>query len=232
MSKLSICYLPAQWLALDADRRRESACVVIDVIRATSTIATALAHGAGGIRPVASVAEAEQLKAQRPDLLLAGERHGRALPGFDLGNSPRAMTPDIVAGRELILTTTNGTQALAACRGARAVLTASLLDLSAAADKLRALGSPWILICAGFEGDFGMDDAIVAGALAETLGEWSPFNALYRSVRNDLAATLLASQAGQELVKIGLQDDVPFCAQRDRFAIVPMLGEDGVLRAG
>jgi 2-phosphosulfolactate phosphatase len=231
VKNLSICYLPSQWRAFDPERLRDSVCVVVDVIRATSTIATALAHGASGIRPVASVGEAEQLKAQRPDLLLAGERHGRALPGFDLGNSPRAMTPETVAGRELILTTTNGTQALAACRGARAIVTASLLDLSATANKLRALGPPWILVCAGFEGDFGLDDAIVTGALAEALDEPSPFAALYRSVRHDLAATLLHSQAGQELVTIGLQDDVPFCAERDRFALVPILGEDGVLRA-
>ena len=231
MKNLTVCYLPVQWLAFDPERLRDSVCVVIDVIRATSTIATALAHGASGIRPVASVAEAEHLKAQRPDRLLAGERQGRALPGFDLGNSPRAMTPETVAGRELILTTTNGTQALAACHGARAVVTMSLLNLSATAEKLRSLGAPWTLVCAGFEGDFGLDDAIVAGALADVLDEPSPFTALYRSVRQDLGATLLQSYAGQELVKIGLQDDVPFCAERDRYAVVPMLGEDGVLRA-
>ena len=231
MNRLSICYLPAQWLALDEARRRGSVCVVIDVIRATSTIAAALAHGATGVRPVASVAEAEQLKAQRPELILAGERHGRALPGFDLGNSPRAMNAATVSGREIILTTTNGTQALAACRGARAVATCSLLNLTATAERLRELGPPWIVLCAGFEGDFGLDDAIVAGALAEALDEPSAFTALYRSVRNDLAATLLGSNAGQELVKIGLQDDVPFCAERDRFALVPALDADGVLRA-
>jgi 2-phosphosulfolactate phosphatase len=231
VNNLSICYLPAQWLALDEATRRESVCVVIDVIRATSTIVAALAHGATGIRPVAGVTEAEQLKAQRPELILAGERHGRALPGFDLGNSPRAVNAETVSGREIILTTTNGTQALTACRGARAVVTSSLLNLTATAEKLRALGPPWIVLCAGFEGDFGLDDAIVAGALAEALDEPSPFTALYRSVRGDLAATLLGSNAGRELVKIGLQDDVPFCAERDRFMLVPLLDANGVLRA-
>jgi 2-phosphosulfolactate phosphatase len=231
VNSLSTCYLPAQWLALDEARRSESVCVVIDVIRATSTIAAALAHGATGVRPVTGVAEAEQLKARQPELILAGERHGRALPGFDLGNSPRAMNAERVAGRELILTTTNGTQALAACQGARAVLTCSLLNLTATAEKLRALRPPWIILCAGFEGDFGLDDAIVAGALAEALNEPSPFTALYRSVRGDLPATLLGSNAGQELVKIGLQDDVPFCAQIDRFALVPVLDAEGVLRS-
>lgn len=230
MKKLTVCYLPAQWLAFDPGHLRDSVCVVIDVIRATSTIAAALAHGASGIRPVAAVAEAEQLKGRQPELLLAGERHGFALPGFDLGNSPRTMTPDAVGGRELVLTTTNGTQAISACRGARAIMTGALVNLSATAEKLRVLGPPWIVVCAGFEGSFGLDDAIVAGALAEALGEPSPFAALYHSVRGDLVGTLLGSQAGRELVKIGLQDDVPFCAERDRFALVPTLGEDGVLR--
>ncbi len=230
MNDLTLCYLPAQWRALAETTRRESACVVIDVIRATTTIAAALASGSTGIRPVASVAEAEALKAEQPARLLAGERQGVALPGFDLGNSPRAMTADTVGGRELILTTTNGTQALAACRDARAVLTCALVNLGAVAEKLRALGPPWIVLCAGFEGDFGLDDAIVAGALAEALDQPSPFTALYRSVRHELAATLLGSQAGQELAKIGLQDDVPFCAERDSLAVVPLLGADGVLR--
>ena len=230
MNNLTVCYLPSQWRSLDADQLRASACAVIDAIRATSTIVAALAQGAVGITPVASVAEAEHLKAAHPDTLLAGERQGRMLPGFDLGNSPRAFTADRVGGRSLILTTTNGTQALAACRGARAVVTASLLNLTATAAKLREMGPPWIILCAGFEGDFGMDDAIVAGALAEALGETSPFAALYRSVRHDLPGALLNSHAGQELVKIGLEGDVPFCAEVDRFSVVPTLSADGVLR--
>jgi 2-phosphosulfolactate phosphatase len=230
VKNLTLCYLPAQWRSLAATQRQESVCVVIDVIRATTTIAAALAGGATGLRTVAGVAEAEALKAGQPDRLLAGERQGLALPGFDLGNSPRAMTPAAVGGRELILTTTNGTQALAACTGARAVVTCALVNLGATAEKLRALGPPWIVLCAGFEGDFGLDDAIVAGALAEALDEPDTFSALYRSVRGDLAAALLGSHAGQELVKIGLQDDVPFCAERDSLAVVPMLGTDGVLR--
>ena len=231
MNNLTLCYLPAQWRMLAETQRRESVCVVIDVIRATTTIAAALTSGATGIRPVASVAEAEALKAEQPGRLLAGERKGLALPGFDLGNSPRTMTPAAVGGRELILTTTNGTQALAACAGARAVVTCALVNLGATAERLRALGPPWIVLCAGFEGAFGLDDAIVAGALADALDEPNPFGALYRSVRGDLAAALLGSHAGQELVKIGLQDDVPFCAERDSLAAVPLLGADGVLRA-
>jgi len=231
MSDLEICFLPAQWRALDSEKRAASACAVIDVIRATSTIATALAHGALGVRPVADVAEALSLKERNPEALLAGERGGRPQPGFDLGNSPREMTTERVGGPEMILTTTNGTQALAACAGARAVVTASLLNLDAAAARLRELGPPWLILCAGHEGGFGVDDAIVAGALAEALDRKHPLVSLYHSVRRDLAESLLGSLAGQELVKVGMADDVPFCAELNQFALAPILGSDGVLRA-
>jgi 2-phosphosulfolactate phosphatase len=230
MKDLDICYSPAQWRALNADRLHTSACVVIDVIRATSTIVTALAHGASGVQPVASVSDAFVLKAQNPAALLAGERGGQALPGFDLGNSPEDFTTERVQARPIILTTTNGTQALAACQGARAVVTASFLNLDAVAGRLQEIGPPWIILCAGHEGDFGVDDAVVAGALAEALDQDHALVSLYRSVRGELTETLLRSAAGRELLKVGLEKDIPFCAQLNLFPIVPTLGEDGLLR--
>jgi 2-phosphosulfolactate phosphatase len=229
MSDLEICYSPAQWRKLEAEKLRASACAVIDVIRATSTIATALAHGAG-VRPVAGVEEAFALKKKNPAALLAGERGGQALAGFDLGNSPEDFTTERVQGRLVILTTTNGTQALAACAGARAVVTASLLNLDAVAARLRELGPPWLVVCAGCDGEFGVDDAIVAGALAEALEQDHALVSLYRSVRRDLTEALLGSAAGQELRRVGLEKDVPFCATLNLFSMVPTLSKDGVLR--
>jgi len=230
MPDLTICFSPAQWRALTAQQLRASTCAVIDVIRATSTIVTALDQGAPGVLPVASVPDAFAAKARNPGALLAGERGGQALPGFDLGNSPEDFTMERVHRRPIILTTTNGTQALAACHGARAVVTASLLNLEAVAARLREIGPPWIIVCAGCDGEFGVDDAVAAGALAEALDREHPLVSLYRSVRGDLTETLLGSAAGRELLKVGLEKDVPFCAQLNLFSIVPMLGEDGVLR--
>jgi 2-phosphosulfolactate phosphatase len=229
MSEL-ICYLPSQWQALKPEQLQNSVCVVIDVIRATSTIVTALANGASGVQPVAAVEDAFSLKAQDATALLAGERGGKALDGFDLGNSPEAFTAELVTGRRVILTTTNGTQALAVCQGARGVLTAGMVNVSAVAARMIELGPPWTIVCAGFNGQFGLDDAIVAGALVEAMGQDHALVSLYRSVKGNLAEALLDSWAGQELVKIGIEKDVPFCAQRDLFSVVPMLGEDGVLR--
>jgi len=230
MSDLEICHSPAQWRKLDAPRLRDSTCVVIDVIRATSTIVTALANGADGVQPIGSVEDAFALKAKNPEALLAGERGGQALPGFDMGNSPEDFTAARVQGRRVILTTTNGTQALAACHGARVVVTASFLNLAAAAAHLREVGPPWMIVCAGCNGEFGLDDAAVAGALAEALGQDHALVPLYRSVRVRLTETLLGSSAGRELLKIGMEKDIPFCAKLDFFSIVPMLGADGVLR--
>jgi len=230
MTNLEICFSPVQWRALDVERLRASACAVIDVIRATSTIVTALAHGASGVQPVAAVADAFAAKARDTGALLAGERGGQALPGFDLGNSPEDFTTGRVQGRPIILTTTNGTQALAACQGARAIVTLSFLNLDAVAARLREIGPPWIIACAGHEGEFGVDDAAVAGALAEALGQEHALVSLYRSVRTELPEMLLGSAAGQELLKVGMEKDVPFCAQLNLFSIVPTLGADGVMR--
>ena len=230
MRDLEIYHSPSQWRKLTPEKLGAAACVVIDVIRATSTIVTALANGARKIQPVASVEEAFALKEQNPKTLLAGERGGQALPGFDLGNSPEDFTPELVKGQHIILTTTNGTQALAACAGASLVFAASFLNLEAVSARLREIGPPWIFVCAGCNGEFGVDDAIVAGALAESLDQDDPMVSLYRSVRRDLKAALLGSDAGRELMKVGLEKDVPFCAQMNLYPIVPTLGADGMLR--
>ena len=231
MSDLTICHSPFQWRALDPERLRASACAVIDVIRATSTIAAALAHGATGVHAIADSADAFAEKARHPESVLAGERGGRPLPGFDLGNSPEDFTTENVKGRHILLTTTNGTQALTACRGARTVIAASLLNLDAVAARLLELGPPWLVICAGCDGEFGVDDAVVAGALAEAMGQDHALVPLYRSVRREMTQTLLGSAAGLELLKVGLEKDVPFCAQLNLFSTVPTLDKDGVLRS-
>jgi 2-phosphosulfolactate phosphatase len=230
MSPLTILHSPDQWRAIPADQLRGSVAVVIDVIRATSTIATALAQGADGVQPVAAVEDAFALKAQDPKAVLAGERGGQMVEGFDMGNSPEDFMRKRINNRRVILTTTNGTQALAACMGARAVATASLLNLDAVAERLQELRPPWLVICAGCNGFFGVDDAIVAGALAEALEQDHAFLHLWRSVKKNLTETLLGSEAGRELARVGLAKDVPYCAQVSKLSVVPMLGEDGVLR--
>jgi 2-phosphosulfolactate phosphatase len=230
MSPLTILHSPEQWRAIPEDQLRGSVAVVIDVIRATSTIATALAQGAASVVPVAKVEDAFAIKARNPQAILAGERGGQMVEGFDLGNTPEDFMRKRVNNRHVILTTTNGTQALAASRGARAVVTASLLNLDAVAERLQELRPPWLVLCAGCNGFFGVDDAIVAGALAEALEKDHAFIHLWRSVKKDLTGALLGSEAGRELARVGLEKDVPYCAQVSKLSVVPVLGADGVLR--
>src|SRR5580692_7380997 len=132
---LEVLFTPAEFATLPQRDLSGTVCVVFDVLRATSTIVTALANGADAVIPVAEIPEALAAKRARPDLLLGGEREGVRIRAdqtggvdFDLGNSPREFTRERVAGRTIILTTTNGSRALRACAGARAVFAGSFLN--------------------------------------------------------------------------------------------------------
>lgn len=144
-------------------------CVVFDVLRATSTIVTALAAGASAVLPVATIGEAEALKKERPGRLLGGERHGLPPEGFDCGNSPLEYLA-AAAGREVILTTTNGTWAVGKCAGARAVWIGALLNLDATARALARSGfEDVLLVCAGTFETVALEDVFAAGALITAL---------------------------------------------------------------
>jgi 2-phosphosulfolactate phosphatase len=211
----------------------EATAVVIDVIRATSTIVEALAAGARAVYPTLSTEEAIRLANSlgRDDTLLCGERRGLKIEGFDLGNSPAEFTRERVAGRRLVMSTTNGTRAFLAAEGAERVLAASLLNLSAVARAV-ADAENLVLICAGKEGRFSLDDALCAGLVLKSLardadgGERemddasSAVLALADTSAVD-AGLLRETAAGAALVEIGLERDLDRCAELDRHALVP-----------
>ncbi len=215
--------------------------VVIDVIRATTTIVEALANGATAIYPTRSTEDALRLVGSlgREDTLLCGERKGLMIEGFDLGNSPREFDRDRVEGRGIVLSTTNGTQALAAAAGADRVLVAALLNLNAIAKALKGT-SDLAIICAGKEGAFSLDDVICAGLLLERVLEADPEPAtLNDAARGALALAehlvpdrdLLAdTAAGQALVEIGLEADLALCARQDVHDLVPEM-QDRTIRS-
>lgn len=219
--------------------------VVIDALRATSTITTALAHGAEAVRPFATVEEARAYKDAHPEVLLAGERGGNPLPGFDLGNSPREMSPDVISGKRLALTTSNGTPALHAAAQAAVpgdqILAGSLLNAQAIADHVQNHPDAAVchvrIICAGTGRGFSLEDAITASALASKLplADKHPAQALWRAYgksEESLLTTWRATRNGRHLVKIGRGEDIPFCLQQDTYATVPILDADGWLRTG
>jgi len=214
--------------------------VVVDVLRATSTLVAALSSGARGIYPAAGTDEALRLAQSlgREDTLLCGERKGARIEGYDLGNSPAEFTRDAVADKRLVIDTTNGTTALIAVSEAHRVLTAAFVNLAATA-RLLAGTEDVLVACAGREGSFGLDDAVCAGALVSELGGPEALElddgaraAYVLASRWPTDAEFLAgTSAGRALVELGLRGDLEWCARRDMHDIVPEM-RDRVIVAG
>jgi 2-phosphosulfolactate phosphatase len=235
---------PAELPALGHRDLSDTACVVFDILRATSTFVTVLHHGAAAIIPASEIAEAIALRQQQPDVLLAGERNGvrirAAQPGgidFDFGNSPREFTPEKVRGKTIASTTTNGTRALRACADAKMILAGSFLNLSATAKFLTRLQPEEILlVCAGTAESAALEDVLAAGALADLLAdELTDSTQIARQVflrsKADLAAAIAGSRNGRRLLGIPeLRADVAFCSQRDVFNLVALMDAGGSLR--
>src|SRR5687767_4329344 len=145
--------------------------VVLDVLRASTTIAEALAAGARALFPVATIEEAIGLARTlgREEVLLAGERKALPIEGFDLGNSPGEFTPERVGGKIVVMSTTNGTLAITAAAGSERVVVGSWLNFQAVVDELARSGAEPVLLCAGRERGFGLEDAVCAGQMAAAL---------------------------------------------------------------
>ncbi|MDR1599189.1 MAG: 2-phosphosulfolactate phosphatase [Oscillospiraceae bacterium] len=215
--------------AIDADL-----ALVIDTLRMTSVAATALANGCAGLLAVETVDEAREL-APRHGSLLGGERGGTRVDGFDLGNSPIEYTVGRVSGKSLVVTTTNGTRAVAKARSSRRVWLASLLNARAVADRLRSSGFGGVaMICAGTQGMFSMEDALTAGAIIHRLDGMASMDdfaqacmILYGSLRHDLTAALRGASHAKRLASLGFARDVEFCLREDSLEAIPALGGDG-----
>ena len=161
---------PADIAAVEPARLVGVTAVVFDVLRATSSLVTALAHGTREVRPVRTIDEAREVTCSWPGARLAGERHGDPIVGFDFGNSPLEFMPEAPA--RLVTTTTNGTIALRACAGAEVVIAASLLNLGAVANGLRAAAPGRVLmVCAGTFETAALEDIYAAGSLIDLLGK-------------------------------------------------------------
>lgn len=232
--KLDVVFTPAGLTSAEVQGRT---VFVIDILRATTAMCAAVSHGAKAIIPVASTEEALRLAQTigSGDLLLAGEKNCVRIPGFNLGNSPLEMSETAVRGRTLIVTTTNGTKALLACLGAAAVYPAAAVNLGPAADRAREAlerERDLLVVCAGRDGSFSLDDAYCAGRLvAAAVGSRKP-----RRWMNDAAIAALdlvwrygddwlrpltRSRAGQELIRLGFRDDVADAGRVDAYPVLP-----------
>jgi 2-phosphosulfolactate phosphatase len=245
---IEVLFTPAEFGALGRRDLTKSVCVVFDVLRATSTIVTALANGAAAVIPVEEISEALALRRQRPDILLAGERDGLRIGAkltggveFDLGNSPREFTAEKVRGKTIVSTTTNGTRALRACATARSVFVCSFLNLRATSQRLENLRQfNLLLVCSGTREEAALEDVLCAGALLDSL---APFDAakmadsvhiarsVYRGWKDDLPGAIQHSSNARRLLALPeLRDDVAFCLQRDLFDLVAASDTTGVIK--
>jgi 2-phosphosulfolactate phosphatase len=216
--------------------------IIIDVLRASSTIVAALASGAEKVTTVDTVENAMALADNigRDHAVLGGERGSVRLPGFDLGNSPLEYTASAVSGRHVIMTTTNGTQAVEAASNAEEILIGAIVNADAVADRLRERGLPMTIVCAGTEGRLSLDDLHCGGLIISRLMEPGYVPQLSDGVR--VALQWYAANAGnvdhvlnncvhgKRLLDKGMADDVAWCASVDSVPLVPVLKGNGFVR--
>ena len=221
--------------------------VVIDVLRASTTVAVALANGAKAIIPFDSSDEVIDRAKQfeREDVLLAGERKMHAIPGFDLGNSPREYTRDVVEGKTVLLTTTNGTVALVGIAGARDVVVASYVNFSAVSAMIRAAArgaADVAIVCAGRDRQFALEDAACAGrysrAVTKRLANVRLNDAAHACCLIDkrygdgLDRLFEDSEHGRALAEAGFGEDLAVCGAVDAHPVIPIFQDRQITKLG
>lgn len=216
--------------------------IVIDVLRATSTMVTALANGCQSIIPVLSPEDALEKRLTLPGSLLGGERGVLLIEGFDLGNSPFDYVPEKVGGKKIIITTTNGTRAIRDASAAPKIWMASFLNMQSIvlaalrqfenSDKLQGI----VVFCAGTEERFDLPDTLCAGMLIDGLGTNVTLNdlgeaarMLYRSSENYLVDKIRDSVHGKKLISLGFERDVVYCSTPNVLPIIPVLEEGEIV---
>tara|TARA_Y100000385_G_scaffold100687_1_gene104039 strand:- start:1493 stop:2188 length:696 start_codon:yes stop_codon:yes gene_type:complete len=208
--------------------------VVIDILRATSTITTIIDHGAKAL--IAVVDEANALKYKNEDYLIGGERNGETISGFDFGNSPFHYKKNLVKDQTIILTTTNGTKCIEMSSNASDVVIGSFLNLSAVANYLKNKDKDVVLFCAGWKDKVNLEDSLFAGALAQKLtnAELDDSTLLcmkaYENRKEDLFETLKKSNHFNRLKNKGVVNDIKYCCNMDITDVVPKLNKGLIVK--
>jgi len=239
--KIHLYFTPNEFTEEDL---KDRVAVVIDVLRTTTTMTLALRNGCKEIIPVADIESAVRLSSNlsREFTLLCGERYGRIIEGFDLGNSPAEYAEGVVRNKTLIFSTTNGTALLVKSKAAMMTALASFVNLDAVCGWLRGLGGDIAILCAGKQGRFALEDAVCGGMILQRLrqgGSKASYGndgalaagALVQKHARDLRRLLAQSQGGRDLVAIGLESDLDLCAQLNSTPVVPTYRQ-GVVTLG
>lgn len=229
MKQLNVCLTPA---LLPLYQVENYIVVVIDIFRATSSVCYGIENGAEAIIPVSEVEECLSYRDKEGcNHLLAAERDGSVVDGFDFGNSPFSYTKEKVAGRTIVLTTTNGTQALHLSRAAKRIVIGSFLNLTSLCNWLKSQHEDVLLVCSGWKNNFNLEDTLFAGAVAEQLvaDGYRPDDPaiaasdLYILGKADLNAYLAKTSHSERLKKLGIEEDIKFCLQVDLTTAIPVL---------
>jgi 2-phosphosulfolactate phosphatase len=225
MKTFDVCVSPELLHLYDVQSK---AVVVVDILRATSCMVTALAAGARHIVPVANLDECRKMKDQ--GYVIAGERDGVKADGFDRGNSPFEYLHD-TEGKKIAFTTTNGTQAIEKAKAAPVLAVGAFLNLSALSRFLQNQPHSILVVCAGWKGRFSLEDTLFAGALAGQAQAYAALDCdaalaalhLYQQAKNDLAGFLDKSSHVRRLNRLNVFRDTEFCVSVDRYDVVPVL---------
>ncbi len=209
--------------------------VVVDILRATSCMTTAFAHGIASITPFAKMEDCLAMKAK--GYFTAGERDGKKVDGFDFGNSPFEYMDEKLKGQKIAFTTTNGTQAIAKSAGAREIIIGSFLNLSAIVNYLSQTPNNILVVCAGWKGKVNLEDTLFAGAVVELLKDQfqpecdAPVAAqhLYNQAKHDLVDYLKDSSHVRRLAKLNIFKDIEYCLTPDQYSVVPVLKEGALV---
>lgn len=234
-NNLQVCLSPA---LIPLFKVEDYVVVIIDIFRATSSICYGIENGAEAIIPVSEVEECVAYQEKHPHYLLAAERDGKVVTGFDFGNSPFSYTKEKVAGKTVVLTTTNGTHALHLSRNAKKVVIGSFLNLTSISNWLKTQHDNILLVCAGWKNNFNLEDTLFAGAVVDQLKD-SDFvlddaaiasNDLYQIAKDDLDTYLKKTSHSERLKKLGIEADIAFCLQVDITTAIPVLEEEKLVR--
>ncbi len=225
---LDVCLTPALFDMYDATN---SIVVVVDILRATSSMCVAFHHGVRSIVPVSTLEES--LAFRNMGYLVGAERKGEPVDGFDLGNSPASYMQEHIRDRDIALTTTNGTQAIQTAKGAAVIAIGSFLNISALCSWLRSQDKNVVLLCSGWKGAFNLEDTLFAGAVAQRLADDfilsdhrdSALAAihLYEIAKHDMFGFLAQSSHRKRLARLHIEDDISFCLKPDYTDAIPVM---------
>lgn len=222
---------------------RGKTVVAIDVLRASSTIVAALYNGAKGVIPAEDMGAAGKMaqSLDSPNFLLCGEKNGRKIEGYDLGNSPYEYSPDVVKGKTIIFNTTNGTKAIRRSTIADKILIGSFLNLNRIIEALKNNEGEIVLVCAGWKGRISLEDLLCAGNIIYELTEGDLSNdardgakvafGLFEKFGADIEGVLRTSNHAQRLKHITENDDIGFCSRLNTMDVLPVLEEGIILNA-